>query len=165
MTDLLRHSGKRMLKSNKKIKICLISSHGGHFREIHDATKNVIGNKYYITYKTKHTVETLRTCRHYFIIDPHKSFFKCIINTLQSFFHIFREKPNVVISTGAGIAIPTILICKYLLNSKIIFIESAANVINPSKTGSLIYKYSDLFLIQWSTLKQFYPKAKYVGLI
>lgn len=150
---------------NKEIKICLISSHGGHLRELLDATENVIGNKYYVTYKTKHTQELLKNSRHYFIIDPHKSLLKYFVNTLQSFYHTFKERPDVVISTGAGIAAPTVLICKYLLGSKIVFIESAANVVNPSHTGIFLYKHCDLFLIQWHALKKYYPEAQYVGLV
>ena len=150
---------------DSKIKICLISSHGGHLRQLLDATKNVIGDKYYVTYKTKHTIDILKSYRHYFILDPHRSFLKYLINTLQSFFHVIKEKPDVVISTGAGISIPTIFLCKYLLDTKIIFVESAANVVTPSKTGSFIYEHSDLFLIQWLTLKKNYPKAKYVGFV
>lgn len=147
------------------IKLCLIASHGGHLRELLDATETVVGKKYYVTHKTQHTVDTLKRMRHYFVLDPHKSLLKYIINSVQSVYHIFIERPDIVISTGAGIAIPAILLCKYLLKSKIIFIESAANVINPSRTGSLVYKYSDLFIIQWPQLKEHYPTAKYVGLI
>ena len=58
---------------NNETKICLISSHGGHFRELLDATEDVIGNKYYVTHRTYHTEEILTNYRHYFIIDPHKS--------------------------------------------------------------------------------------------
>jgi len=148
----------------RPIKICLISSHGGHLRELLNATTDVIGQKYYVTFKTKHTIEILEDLPHYFVLDPYKSFWKFVLNGLQSLKHIFKEKPDVVISTGAGIAIPTILLCKFLIKSKIIFIESAANVVNPSKTGKLLYKHIDLFLIQWPSLQMYYPKAVYCGL-
>jgi len=148
-----------------KIKICLISSHGGHLRELLDVTKNVVGDKYYVTHKTLHTTDRLRIYPHYFVLDPHNSLLKYIINTFQSIYHILKEKPKVVISTGSGIAVPSILISKYALNSKIIFIESAANVITPSKTALFVYKYSDLFLIQWPSLKKTFPKAICIGLV
>lgn len=154
-----------MSQTKNDIKICLISSHGGHLRELHDATENVEGDKYYVTYKTQHTEEFLHKCPHYFIIDPHKSLLKYFVNTLLSFYHSLKERPKLVITTGAGIAAPTVLICKYVLGSKIIFIESAANVVNPSRTGLFLYKHCDLFLIQWRTLQKFYPKAQYVGLV
>lgn len=147
------------------LKICLICSHGGHLRELLDATEDVPGAKYYVTRKTAHTQQLVKDERHYFVIDPHTSFFKYLLNVFQSLLHIFKERPKAVISTGAGIAIPTIVTCKYLLRAKIIFIESAANVTTPSKTGRFVYKYADLFLIQWPALKNSYPKATYVGLL
>ncbi len=150
---------------SNRVKICFISSHGGHLRELLDATREVNGNTYYVTFKTSHTVEALAGKHVYFIIDPHKSVLKYMVNLLQSFLHVLVERPGVVISTGAGIAIPTMLLCKYLLGSRIIFIESAANVVNPSKTGLFIYRYVDLFLIQWPTLQDKYPNARCVGLI
>lgn len=147
------------------IKICLISSHGGHLRELLNATNGVEGEKYYVTKRTAHTKELLNKERHYFVIDPHKSVLKYVLNTLQSLKHIIRERPELVISTGAGIAVPAILLAKYLFKTKVIFIESAANVVTSSKTGRFIYKISDLFLIQWQSLQPSYPKAKYCGLV
>lgn len=75
------------------------------------------------------------------------------------------ERPRVVVSTGSGIAIPTILLAKWFLHSKIIYIESAACVVEPSRTGRFVYKYADLFLIQWESLRKFYPNAKYTGVL
>jgi beta-1,4-N-acetylglucosaminyltransferase len=145
-------------------KICLISSHGGHLRELLAATENVSGDKYFVTHKTIHSEEILVDDKHYFILDPHLSLFKFAVNFFQSLKHILREKPEVIISTGAGIVIPSVLLGKYLFKSKLVFIESAANVVSPSKTGRFLYKYSDLFLIQWPAIKRHYPKAVYCGL-
>lgn len=143
----------------------MISSHGGHLRELLDANENVKGEKYFVTHKATHTLEILADAKHYFILDPHRSFFKFALNFIQSLKHIFKEKPDVIISTGAGIAIPSVLLGKYLFKSQIVFIESAANVINPSRTGKFLYKYADLFLIQWPSLQPHYSKAVYCGLI
>ena len=120
---------------------------------------------YWVTFKTKHTDTLLKDKPHYFIIDPVTSKFKFIINAFQSLCHILKERPKVIISTGAGMAIPTMLLGKFLLKSRIIYVESAAAVIEPSRTGRFMYKYADLFLIQWETLKEFYPNAKYVGIL
>lgn len=149
----------------KNLKICCISSHGGHLHELSEAIKGVSGNIYWVTFRTKHTEALLKNKPHYFIIDPVTSKSKFLFNTIQSFYHILRERPRVIISTGAGIAIPSMLLGKFLIGSKIVYIESAAAVIEPSRTGSFIYKYADLFLIQWKGLKEFYPNAKYVGVL
>lgn len=148
-----------------KKKICCICSHGGHLHELTEAVKGVEGDLYWVTYKTKHTASELADRKHYFVIDPHTSKPMFIVNAFQSIWHLLRERPDVVISTGAGIAIPTMIIAKYLLRSKIIYVESAACVVKPSKTGGFIYKYADLFLIQWEDLKKYYPKAAYTGVL
>ena len=127
------------------------------------ATRAVQGNKYYVTYKTPHTQQILADANKYFVIDPHLSKWKYLVNTCQSLKHIIVERPDVVISTGAGIAIPTMMICKKLLGSKIIYIESAACVEKASKTGSFMYKYADLFLVQWPEMQHHYEKAVYAG--
>lgn len=149
-------------------KICLVSSHGGHFKELANAigeAKSTFTDYYWVTYKTKNTQDQLTNLRHYFVIDPVTSKIKFILNFFQSLWIIIRERPNVIISTGAGIAVFTILLGRFLLRAKVIYIESAANVTSPSKTGKFIYRYSDLFLVQWEELMLFYPKAKYVGLL
>jgi UDP-N-acetylglucosamine:LPS N-acetylglucosamine transferase len=64
----------------------------------------------------------------------------------------------VVISTGSGLAVPFLVISK-LFGSKILFIESGARVYSVSKTGAFMYRYSDLFFVQYKALLKFYPKA------
>ena len=124
----------------KRIKICCISSHGGHLHELTRAVRNVRGEKYWVTYKTPHTSALLADRKHYFIIDPVTSIWKFIINGLQSLIHMVKERPSVIISTGAGMTVPTMILAKYLFRSKIIFIESAAAVVEQKKL-SLIHIY------------------------
>ena len=73
-----------------------------------------------------------------------------------------KEKPDVVITTGALVAFPICLIAK-IFGKHIIYIESFARVNSRSLTGRLLYPISDLFLVQWEEMLKFYPKAKYVG--
>lgn len=149
----------------QNVKICLISSHGGHLHELSQAVKNIDGDFYWVTHKTNHTTKILQGKQHCFVIDPNVQKWKFLLNAFQSFFHLLKFRPKVIISTGSGIAIPTILLGKYLFRCKIIFIESVAAVTTPSKTGSFIYKYSDLFLIQWEELKTYFPKSKHIGVL
>ena len=75
---------------------------------------------------------------------------------------VFREKPEVVVTTGALIAFPFCLYGK-LVGAKVIYIESFARVHDRSLTGRLVYPMADLVLVQWESLLEVYPKAKYVG--
>lgn len=141
-------------------KIIGISSGGGHLSELIKAIPNSYEKEIiYITFKNGHTKDTLKEKPHFFLIDPHVSKIKFLINLIQSFFLYVKVRPKVIISTGAGIALPLILIGK-LFKTKIVFIESGARIFKPSKTASFIYKYSDLFIIQYETLHSFFPKSR-----
>lgn len=150
-------------------KICFASSGGGHLDELNQLTNVVL--KYDIFYVIPYSKVSSENekMRKYFIKDIkrefHISFFCGIIqNLLKSWWILKRERPDVVISTGALAALPICLICK-MYNTKLIFIESLAKKNSPSKTGKLVYKFADKFIIQWEELKKFYPNAIYGGWI
>ena len=86
---------------------------------------------------------------------------KMFYEQLQIF---LREKPDFIITTGAGIAIPTCLIAKFF-KKKVIYIESFARINTINKSGKFIYKFADLFVVQWESLLKYYPKAVYWGWI
>lgn len=75
---------------------------------------------------------------------------------------MLRERPKVVITTGALISFPFCLYAK-LLGAKVVYLETFARVNDRSLTGKLVYPIADLFLVQWESLLELYPKAKYVG--
>ena len=141
-------------------KIIGISSGGGHLSELIKAIPNSYEKEVvYVTFKNGHTKKTLKDKSHFFVIDPHLSKIKFFTNFIQSLFLYIKIRPKVIISTGAGIAIPLILIGSFF-KTKIVFIESGARIFKPSRTASFIYKYSDLFIIQYKTLRSVFPKSK-----
>ena len=141
-------------------KIIGISSGGGHLSELMKVIPSSYENEMtYITFRNGHTKDTLKDKAHFFVIDPHISKMKFFINFVQSFLLFLKLRPKVIISTGSGIAIPLILIGRFF-KTKIVFVESGARIFKPSKTASFIYKYSDLFIIQYETLHSFFPKSK-----
>jgi UDP-N-acetylglucosamine:LPS N-acetylglucosamine transferase len=75
---------------------------------------------------------------------------------------MLREKPDFIVTTGALISFPFCIYAK-LMRAKIIYIETFARVNDRSLTGRLVYPMADLFLVQWESLLELYPKAKYVG--
>ena len=85
-----------------------------------------------------------------------------IIGTFLSFKIAMQEKPDVIITTGAGIVVFFCIFAK-LFGAKLIFIESMANVEYPTLTARFLYPFSDLFIVQWPGLLKYFPKAKYIG--
>lgn len=75
---------------------------------------------------------------------------------------VIRKRPDVVITTGAGIVVFFCVFAK-LLGAKLIFIESLAKVQKPTLTARFLYPFCDLFIVQWPGLLKYFPKAKYLG--
>ena len=79
-------------------------------------------------------------------------------------FIYLKVRPKYIVSTGAHTAGPMCLI-GHLLGSKVIFIETFANSKSRSLTGRLVYKFADLFIVQWESMLELYPNAVYGGWI
>ena len=151
------------MKQKRKIRICLISSSGGHLtyllylRELWDKYPHC-----WVTSRAGVLGRALEEDNQRYILDPQRNIFKFAVNIMQAAAIFREEKPDVVITTGSGIAIPFCLWAK-LWGRKIIFIETAAAVRRLSLTGRIMYLFSDLFIVQWEYLSRAYPRAVYGG--
>jgi beta-1,4-N-acetylglucosaminyltransferase len=83
-------------------------------------------------------------------------------NTLLALRVLRRERPDVVISTGAGVAIPFFWWTR-LLGISTVYLEVFDRIESPTVTGRLCYPVADAFLVQWDSQLSFYPGAVNVG--
>ncbi len=90
--------------------------------------------------------------------------FKLLYNCFKSLFIYLKAHPDYIITTGAHTAGPMCCIGK-LLGSKIIFIESFANINTKTVTGKCLYPIADKFIVQWDSMKKLYPDAVVGGWI
>ena len=145
------------------MKICVIASAGGHLTEvlrIREAFEKY--EHFFVTFNRADVKHKLKGKKVYFVRDPKRNPFKFFKNFIQSLKIFLREKPDVIISTGAGMALSMLFIAK-IFKKKIVYIESMAAVYKPSLTGKIAYRLADLFIIQWKQLKKYYPRAIYGG--
>lgn len=148
-------------------KILTVSSAGGHLAEVKHALKLSEKLNYDITFVTnsnEYTKKSLAQTRHFFINDPHTSKIMFMLNAFYSLIIFVQVRPRVVFSSGAGMCIPLLLIGK-IFGSYVVFIETGACVTTPSKTGRFVYKFADLFMVQYRSLLKFYPNASVVQLL
>ena len=153
----------------KKKKVLFISSTGGHFSEMMQLKAMFDNYDYHIiTEKTKSHSKNLKQKygkRVSFLIHgtkekPFSYIFKLTANCFMSLYYFIKIRPKYIITTGAHTAGPICCIGK-IFRTKIIFIESFANVTTKTVTGSLVYKFADLFIVQWPDMQKLYPKAIY----
>ena len=153
-------------------KVLFIASTGGHLSEMMQLKPMFKNYDYYIiTEKTKSNLflkEKYKTRVSYLVYgtkDHKLSYpFKLLYNCFKSLFLYFKIRPKVIITTGAHTAGPMCSIGK-IFGSKTIYIETFANINTKTMTGRLIYKFADLFIVQWEEMLELYPKAVYWGWI
>lgn len=159
----------------KKKKVLFISSTGGHLEEltrlksmfdkydyhiITERTKSNMSLKKKYPNRVSYLISGTYTSTLKKIIYP----FKLLLNCFISLFLFIKIRPKYIVSTGAHTAGPMCLI-GHIFGSKIIYIETFANSNTKSKTGSLVYKFADLFIVQWESMLELYPDAVYGGWI
>lgn len=146
-----------------KPKIALACSAGGHLTELSQLAPFYDQYEhFFVTFKRPDSDELAKTKKVFFVERPARNPFKTIHNFWQSWKILQKEKPNLVLSTGADVAIPILLLGK-LLGKKVIFVESFCRTEQPSWSGRMAYLFSDLFIYQWKELEAFFPKGKFGG--
>ena len=158
------------MAKEKKKKVLFIASTGGHLSELMQLRPLFDYYDYRII--TEKTPSNLSLKDKYkkkvsFVIYGTKDhnftyLFKLFFNCWIELFNYIKFRPKYIVTTGAHIAGPMCCIGK-LFGSKIIFIETFANINTKTITGKLVYKFADLFLVQWEDMLELYPNAKYWG--
>jgi UDP-N-acetylglucosamine:LPS N-acetylglucosamine transferase len=88
-----------------------------------------------------------------------------ILNIFTSLKIIYKERPELVITTGGHVSLPICFIGK-LFGSKLLYIESFSRINSKSLSGKIIYNIADKFLVQWKSMLEVYGnKAEYWGKI
>ncbi len=151
------------------VRICFMASGGGHFQELCGLAG--LAQRYpHSLISTDVNKALAQACpfdRVHEIEEVGQGLWKKnpvrVLGTLWRILRILlREKPNLVISTGAGIAVPGFLAAR-LLGIRTVYIESFARVESLSLTGKICYRLAHVFLVQHASLARRLPRAVYVG--
>jgi UDP-N-acetylglucosamine:LPS N-acetylglucosamine transferase len=150
------------------VKVCFTASSGGHFEQLLLLKDLMLKyDSFIITEKTDYESNSNKNnIRTYYLPQINRKEKFVVIKLLRMAFmslKIFlKEKPDIIVSLGALSTLQICLISK-LFRKKVVFIESFAKMSAPSRTGKFVYKFSDLFIIQWEELNKYYSKAEYGG--
>jgi UDP-N-acetylglucosamine:LPS N-acetylglucosamine transferase len=75
---------------------------------------------------------------------------------------LLRFRPDVVVSTGAAVAVPLFYLA-WLLRIRTVYVEVYDRIDSATLTGRLCRPVSDLFLVQWEEQLKIYPTATVIG--
>jgi UDP-N-acetylglucosamine:LPS N-acetylglucosamine transferase len=154
------------LAKKNKLKICLAASSGGHLTELlklSDSWKQY--ETFFVTtvpvvrdnLQTSGNIYIVGECNRQHLIRVLKVFLRCLRIAL-------KERPNVVISTGAAAGCIICFLAK-LSGAEIIWIDSITNVEKISLSGRMVRYIADLFLVQWPELTKKYNNVEFIGAV
>lgn len=153
-----------------RLRICLAASGGGHVRQLLDLqTVWSQHDHFFVTEDTALGQTLAKEHRTHFV--PHFAWgqaklgapFRMLRRAFESFFGslslMLRERPDVVISTGAGAVVFAVLWGR-LLGARVVVIESFARFEKPSLFGRIAAPLAHDLVVQSSKLAPYYPRAK-----
>ena len=149
------------------MKICLVGSSGGHlthlmllkdFWQKHD--------RFFVTFDKLDSRSVLENERKYWCYFPTNRNIKNLIkNTFLAFKVLRKERPDVIISSGAAVAVPFFYVGKFLFGAKVVYIEVFDRIDKPTMSGKLVHPIAVLFIVEWEEMKNVYSKAINLGSI
>ena len=151
---------------DKNIKVCLVGSSGGHLTHLY-MLKPFWEEKdrFWVTFDKEDATSLLKDEKMYPCYYPsNRSIKALIINTVRAVKILRKEKPDLIISSGAAVAVPFFYIGK-LLGAKLIYVEVFDRINSSTLTGKLVYPVADRFIVEWEEMKKVYPKAINLGSI
>lgn len=147
-----------------QLKVCLVSSSGGHLTHLYMLKPFWKDQeRFWVTFDKEDARSLLEGERVYSCYYPtNRNIMNLVKNTILAWKVLRMEKPDLIISTGAAVAVPFFYLGK-LMRKKLIYIEVFDRMDKPTLTGKLVYRITDQFVVQWEGMKKVYPKAVNLG--
>lgn len=146
------------------MKVALVSSSGGHLLQLHQLRpwweKH---ERVWVTFEMPDSRSLLAGERVFWAHHPTTRNVRNLLrNAVLAWRVLRRERPDLVVSTGAAVAFPFFLLGR-ILRVKTVYVEVYDRIDLPTLTGRLCYPLSDRFLLQWDSQKRFYPRGQVIG--
>jgi len=152
------------MKNKKNIKICLVGSSGGHLTHLYMLKPIWSKSKrFWVTFNKVDANSLLKGEKVYHCYFPtNRNIFNLIRNTFVAIKVLRKEKPNLIISSGAAVAVPFFYVGK-IMGAKTIYIEVFDRIDKPTLTGKLVHPVTDKFIVQWDEMRKVYKDSINLG--
>jgi UDP-N-acetylglucosamine:LPS N-acetylglucosamine transferase len=146
------------------VRLLLVCSSGGHLLLLHQLRpwweKH---DRSWVTFDKTDARSLLEGERRDWAHHPTQRNIPNLLRNLRLAWRVLRrERPDVLVSTGAGVAFPFFVLAKPL-GIKTVYVEAYERIDRASVTGRLCYPICDLMVLQWEEQRRFYPRGELVG--
>ena len=150
-----------------KAKICIPSSSGGHLTHMWllRPVLDKAADRFWVTFDKEDANSLLEGERVYHCYYPtNRNIPNLVKNTALAWKVLRRERPDLIISSGAAVAVPFFLLGK-ILGAKCVYVEVFDRVDKTTMTGKMLNGVADLFVVQWPEQLKVYKNAVDLGSI
>lgn len=155
---------RRRVAPSEPYRALLVCSSGGHLAQLLRLRKWwSVRPRTWVTFDTPDAVQALRDERVVFCYHPTT---RNVVNLVRNFIlaigTLRAEHPDVIVSDGAGIAVPFFWLGR-LMGVPTVYLEVYDRIDSPTLTGRLVGPVTDLFLLQWDQQQASYPAGVVAG--
>lgn len=151
-------------ESSKRADLLLVCSTGGHLVQL--VALRAAWEPFarvWVTFDKSDARSLLEEERVYFAHGPTNRSIKNLLRNLRVAWRVVREvRPRVVVTTGAGVAVPFAWVGR-LRGARVVYVESLARIEGPSLSYRLIAPVADRRYVQWPELAETLPRSRFVG--
>lgn len=144
--------------------VLFVCSSGGHLAQLLSLRPWAKGRRVrWVTFPTADALsalegEDLVTCHH----PTTRNIPNLLRNLVLAVKEFRRERPELIVSTGAAVAVPFFMIGR-LLGIPTVFIEVFDRIDSATLTGRLVRPFTTRYLVQWPEQVDLYPRPVVVG--
>lgn len=146
------------------MKVMLVCSSGGHLTQLYRLRPWWQRHeRIWVTFSGAHSESLLKdeTVRPAFFPTT-RNIPNALRNLRLAIGLIRAERPDVLVSDGAGVAFPFFLVGR-VLGVRTVYLEVFDRISRPTMTGRLCYPLAELFLLQWAEQANSYPRGQVIG--
>lgn len=122
-------------------------------------------DRFWVTFDKEDANSLLENERVYHCYYPtNRNIPNLLKNTCLAWKVLRKERPDLIVSSGAAVAVPFFLIGK-LLGAKCVYVEVFDRVDKSTLTGRMLNGVADLFIVQWPEQLDVYKNAVDLGSI
>ncbi|HSS80508.1 MAG TPA: PssD/Cps14F family polysaccharide biosynthesis glycosyltransferase [Gaiellaceae bacterium] len=151
---------------SRRANLLLVASPGGHLFQLwalREAWKEI--ERVWVTLDTADVRALLPDEDVLFAHGPtNRNLPNLLRNVVFAFRVVRRVRPLVIVTTGAGVAVPFIWIGR-LFGARVVYVETLARVEGPSLSFRLVAPLVSRVYVQWPELLRAIPKARYSGTV
>jgi UDP-N-acetylglucosamine:LPS N-acetylglucosamine transferase len=146
------------------MKIAFVCSSGGHLFQLYRLREWwEKHDRIWVTFELPDAVSLLADEQVAWAHHPTTRNVPNLVRNLRLAVRVLRDyRPDVVVSSGAGVAFPFFLVAR-TLGCRTAYVEVYDRIDSPTLTGRLCHPLSDVFALQWEEQKRFYPRGELIG--